>query len=110
MVSIKNYHIRNSATGSFISLELEGEIELIQSLQTGQFYATARRCYISSTFDETTAKLMVGKQIEGSIQRVGCDPYDYTINGTGEVITIAYKYEYAPVTKMLNVENTLVSQ
>lgn len=110
MVFIKNYHVRESETGSFISLELEGDIELIQSQQTGRFYATNRRCFISSTFDEATAKLMVGKKIEGSIDRASCEPYDFTIPQTGEVIKLAHSYEYRPLEIPMATRNVLVTQ
>lgn len=96
MVTIKNYHLREGEQGSFITLELQGEIELVQSANTGRFYATARRCFISSTFDEPTAKLMVGQQIKGNIERVECDPYDFVIEDTGETIQLGYRYDYVP--------------
>jgi len=96
MVIVKNYHLREGEQGNYYSLELIGEPELIQSQNTGRFYATIRRCFISSTFDETIARMMVGKQIKGNIVRVQCDPYEYTLPETGEVITIGHRYDYMP--------------
>lgn len=98
MVTVKNYHLRKKEgeEGTYVSLELAGDLELVQSQNTGRFYATARRCFIYSTFDEATAKLMVGRQIPGSIVRVPCEPYDYTVPETAEVIKLAYKYDYTP--------------
>ena len=96
MVQVKNYHLREGDKGNYISLELMGDMELVQSTNTGRFYATARRCFIFSTFDEPTAKMMVGKQMPGSIVRKECDPYDYAIPETGEVIKLGYKYDYTP--------------
>lgn len=98
MVTIKNYHVRQKADGteSFISLEIIGDIELVQSTNTGRFYATLRKCFISSTFDEPTAKMMLGKSLPGSIQRTQCEPYEFTIPETGEIITISYRWEYSP--------------
>ncbi len=96
MVIVKNYHVREGEQGSFISLELMGDIEMVQSTNTGRYYATARRCFISSTFDELTAKKMVGKEIKGSIKRVPCEAYDYTLPETGEIINLGYKWDYVP--------------
>lgn len=96
MVIVKNYHVREGEQGNFISLELMGDIELVQSTNTGRYYATARRCFISSTFDEATAKMMVGKNVPGVIKRVPCEPYDYTIPETGEIVNLGYTWDYAP--------------
>ena len=98
MVTVKNYHVRtNPADNStFITLELMGDIELLQSQKTGRFYATTRKCFVSSTFDERTAQMMVGKQIKGNITKVECEPYDFTVEETGEVIQLSHKYDYLP--------------
>lgn len=96
MVKVINAHLREGANGSFVSLELQGDLELVQSQTTGRFYATARRCFISSTFDINVAKQFVGKTIKGSIIRVETDPYDYTVPETGEVITLAHNYDFLP--------------
>lgn len=87
---------QNKGGENFISLDLLGSLELVQSQNTGKFYATARRCSIPSTFDEEVARLMVGSKIDGDIVRVSCDPYDYTVKRTGETITLAYSYAYQP--------------
>ena len=45
MVTISNYFVRENKEGhSFISLELTGDVELIQSSLTGKFYASAKLC------------------------------------------------------------------
>jgi hypothetical protein len=96
MVTIKNVHLREGQRGTFVSLELQGDLELIQSLNTGRFYATVRRCFISSTLDEETAKGFIGKQLKGKISRVEADPYDFTVPETGEVIQLAHRWDYVP--------------
>ena len=95
MVTIKAIHPREGEQGNYISLELMGDLELVQSSNTGRFYATVRKCFISSTFDEKTAKVMLGKQIPGLIGRVPCEPYDYTLE-SGETIQLAHRYDYMP--------------
>jgi len=100
MVTIINYAIRENGEGkSFVSLELQGEIEVIQSSQTGKFYATAKRCAIPSTFTEDIARTLVGKQIKGRIDRVQCEAYEYTVKETGEVISLTHTYAYNPEEK-----------
>lgn len=97
MVTIIDYRIAENSEGKpFTSLKLQGGIEPIQSQQTGRFYLTAKTCLIPSTFDETTAKALVGSQMPGKVERVYCEPYDYTIKETGETISLSYRYEYQP--------------
>jgi len=97
MVTIINYHLRTSKEDKdFISLELQGDVEMVQSMKTGKFYATAKKCFIGSTFDEQTAKTLVGTKMPGSIVREECEAYDFTIPETGEVISLAHSYAYCP--------------
>lgn len=97
MVTIINALTRSSKEGkTFAVLQIQGDIEMIQSATTGKFYATAKRCFIPSTFDELTAKSLIGTQIAGNIARVECDHYEYTVPSTGEIITLAHTYEYQP--------------
>ena len=97
MVTVKAAHLRGEGSEkSFVALELSGDLELVQSQNTGRFYATTRRCFIPSTFDIKTAEQFVGKQMPGKIVRVDSDPYDYEIHETGETIRMAHTYEYHP--------------
>jgi hypothetical protein len=97
MVRVVNYHVRQNKEGKdFVTLELQGDLVMVQSLETGRFYATAKKCSITSTFTEDIAKTLVGQQIPGRIERVACEAYDYTVENTGEVITLSHRYEYFP--------------
>ena len=97
MVTISNFKQRTNKEGKeFISLELQGDVELIQSLKSGKFYASARRAFITSTFNSEFAKGLIGTKLPGTIKRVESDPYEYTIPESGELITLAYRYEYQP--------------
>jgi hypothetical protein len=100
MVTIVDYKKRENAEGKeFMSLTVEGDVELIKSSKTGKFYATAKRTSIVSTFDEETCKRIVGKSIPGAIVKVESEPYEYEIPGSsGETVTLNHKYEYRPVT------------
>lgn len=99
MVIVKDYHVREGEQGQYISLELMGDIEMVQSSNTGRFYATARRCFVSSTFNEAIAQRMVGKEMDGRIVRTQCEPYEYTVPESGEVIMLAHSWSYEPDTK-----------
>lgn len=95
MVTIINFKERNKEDGtSFFVLELQGGIELVQSQKTGQFYATAKKAYISSTFDELTCKALIGTQMQGEIEKVECEPFEYTVQETGEIIILSHRYQY----------------
>ncbi|HIC8644174.1 TPA: hypothetical protein ACW7X5_001416 [Elizabethkingia meningoseptica] len=97
MVTITSYKTRKREDGTnFYVLELQSGIELIQSKATGHYYATTKKCYIPATFDESVCKSLKGTEMSGSIQKVECEPYDYTIHDTGELITLNYRYEYKP--------------
>ncbi|MDP1763821.1 MAG: hypothetical protein Q8L07_08015 [Sediminibacterium sp.] len=97
MLTITDFKIAESKQGKeFVSLTLTGGVEFIQSQETGNFYLKGMKCRIPSTLDETSAKALLGTQVPGRIERVGCDSYEYTIKETGEVITLAHTYVYLP--------------
>jgi len=83
MVTIVDYRISKNAEGEqFISLILEGDLTIVQSTETGNFYATAKRSSITSTFTEESAKKLIGRELPGQIIREECDPYLYTVPET----------------------------
>ena len=51
MITVTGYSERTRKDGTtFIALELSGGVELVQSNNTGKFYATVRKTSIPSTF------------------------------------------------------------
>lgn len=97
MLSIVDYKKRESENGdSFIALIVEGGVEMVQSKTTGKFYATSRKASVPSTFTECAAESLLHTQIAGSIKKVDCEPYEYTIQETNEIIQLSYRYEYVP--------------
>ena len=97
MVHIVDYAQRVNSNGeTFFSLIIEGKIEMVKSQESGRFYATARRSSMTSTFTEETCKRLVGEQLPGTIRKIACEPYEYTLPETGEVITLEHRYEYQP--------------
>ncbi len=97
MVQIVGYRECNKEDGSkFYLLELQGGIEMVISNSTGQFYATAKKAVISSTFDESTCKALIGTQMKGSIVKQEVTPYEYIIKETGEEVVLTHKWVYTP--------------
>ncbi len=97
MVTIINFKERSKEDGtSFFVLEVQGGIEMVQSKVTGNFYATAKKAYLPSTFDALTCQALVGTQMPGSIEKEACEPYEYTVKETGEIITLTHRYCYVP--------------
>jgi hypothetical protein len=102
MVTIVDYKARTSEDGrEFNVLILQGDLEMIQSKETGKFYATAKKCSISCTFDDITCSTLIGKTLPGQIEKVEVDPYEYNVPGTDEIITLTHTYFYDPVPKTM---------
>ena len=95
MVKINNYHPReNDDNEIFFVLEVLGEVEFVKSSETGRTYATRRKVYIPTTFDEEACKDLIGQSMPGRIIKEECAPYDYTIKDTGEIIQLDFQYVY----------------
>ena len=110
MVIILNAHERTRKDNKpFVSLELSGDIELVQSQATGRFYATVRKTFISTTFDLETAKSFIGQKLPGNIHRVECDPYEFIVPEAGEQIELAHRWEYQPEEFYQPVETRLLN-
>jgi hypothetical protein len=93
-VKIIDYKQRITDAGkAFFALILQGGIEIITS-KTGKQYITIRKVNLPTTFDELTCQSLVGQDLPGSINKVICDPYEYTIPETGEVVILTHRYEY----------------
>ncbi len=91
---INAFEIENAEGDTFVSLELQGGITMIQSKSSGKFYATSKRTRIASTFDLETAKHMIGEKIPGSIEKVSCPPYEYQVPNSDEVVTLDFTYQF----------------
>jgi len=97
MVKVISWKLAQNKEGKdFVSIQLQGGIEALQSQQTGKMYLTARSTWIACTFDSTTAEALIGSTLPGDIQKAQCNPYDYTIKETGEVIKLTHTFEYFP--------------
>ena len=95
MVTIVDYRVRESRDGEpFIALIVQGGIELVKSKETGMFYATAKKASIPSTFDEKTCESLIGQELDGTIQKVQCEPYEVTDQETGEIWELDFRWVY----------------
>ena len=97
MISVIGYAVRQTKDGrEFNALILQGGLHIAQSQKTGNQYATIKKCSIPSTFDEETAKGMIGEKLPGSIEKKSCDPYEFVNKETGEVIELNYRWAFVP--------------
>ncbi len=111
MVKIVNYQKRQNEAGKvFFVLELQSGVELVLSQQTGQYYATAKKAYITSTFDDETCKALVGTEMQGSIEKISTEPYQYTIKETGEITILNHKYVFVPEGQNVSREDTAIQK
>lgn len=95
MVTVINFKKRKNAKDEdFNTLELQGDVELIRAVDTGKFYAHARKATITSTLDDATCKALIGTKFPGLIKRVDCDDYSYLVPGTNDTITLNHQYQY----------------
>jgi hypothetical protein len=103
MVTISNfYEVERKDGTKFISLELTGQAELLQSQTTGKWYATLRKCRIPSTFDANVAQSMIGQRITGEVVKVITEPYDFVNPRTGKVMRLQHSYAYSQDSKQEN--------
>jgi hypothetical protein len=97
MVTVIGWQKRQKENGeSFNVLNLQGGIELIKSLKTGKFYATARKTNLVCTFNDDVCESLVKKELPGTIEKMECEPYEYQIPSSGEVVTLNYNYVFNP--------------
>lgn len=97
MVTVVDYAKRQDSAGKeFYCLVLNGDLEMIQSQKTGNYWATALKAGITTTFNEAVCKSLIGRTLPGEIQRVEVEPYEFTIEETGEVITRTHRSKYNP--------------
>ena len=111
MVRIIGFKQREKEDGTlFFILELQGGIEMVKSLETSQFYATAKKAFVTSTFDEQTCKALVGTEMPGSITKAEVAPYTYVVKETGEELILNHRYVYVPENEQKSENDKLIDQ
>ena len=97
MVKIKNFKTAFNAEGKeFTMIQVTGEVEAVQSKQSGRMYLTVRTAMVPTTFDEATAESLIGNELPGRVEKVACPEYEYTVPESGEVVTLTHRFEYVP--------------
>src|SRR6478752_2733966 len=86
--------IKKENTKEFNMLVVQGGIEPLVSKTTGRIYFTVRKANVSTTFDTETCKALIGTDLPGTIEKRTCDPYDYTVPETGEIINLRHILQY----------------
>jgi hypothetical protein len=95
MVRIIDVKTISTETGkAFNMLVVQGGIEPLVSNKTGKIYLTARKANISTTFDAITCKTLIGTELPGKVEKVVCEPYEYTVKETGEILTLKHNWQY----------------
>jgi hypothetical protein len=95
MVKISNVLQRTTAEGkTFIVLELEGGLQVQKSQTAGNLYVCIPKCTIPCTFDEETARGLIGSTLPGEIIRIPCESYTFINPQTKEPLTLHYRYSY----------------
>ena len=95
MVRIIDYKVRENRDGDvFIALIVQGGIQLVKSKESGMYYATSKKASLPSTFDEETCKSLIGQELDGTVEKVDCEPYEITNEETGEVLQLNYRWVY----------------
>lgn len=95
MVTVINFKKRKNAKDEeFFTLELQGEVEMLRAVNTGKYYAHARKATITTTLNEPTCKSLIGTKFPGLIKKVECEEYSYVVAGTNDTITLNHQYQY----------------
>ena len=96
MVSVKEIKkAKNSNGEEFFGLIVQSGAVAVKSKKTGRIYLTAKTAFIATTFDEETASSMIGMEFEGTIRKVATEPFEYTIEETGEIVMLSHRWEYS---------------
>lgn len=109
MVTVKEVKKMENAKGEeFFGLIVQSGAMAVKSNTSGRVYFTAKTAFVATTFDEHTASSLIGQEFEGTIKKVQTEPYEYTIEETGEVIELSHRWEY--VDPALEMEEQVVSE
>lgn len=108
MVKIVDFKTHQTEDGEeFCALVVQGGVEAVKSKETNRTYLTARTARVSCTFNEVMCKSLIGTELPGSIKKVEVEPYEYTVEGTGEFISLTHRYEYMDEEESVITENVI---
>ena len=81
---------------SSMHLSSQGGIEMVCQKNSVAIMPQPSRQASQAHSMKPLAKALVGTKLPGKIARIRCDPYEYTIKETGEVITLTHRWAYNP--------------
>jgi len=94
MVTVTGFKtVENEDGDSYIRLQLSGGLEMVKSKETGNFYATIRKCSIPCTFPEEVAQTMIGTKMSGEIVKQEVEEYEFTLDN-GETLTLNHRWTF----------------
>lgn len=110
MVRITDYkNVKKESGKEFNMLVVQGGIEPLVSKKTGRIYFTVRKANVTTTFDKETCKLLIGNELQGTVKKRLCEPYEYTVPETGEIITLTYTWQYIDP-DVINADNQIINK
>ncbi len=83
----------NRDGGTYYKLVIEGGVRTVISSETGLPYLTSQKMAIPTTFSKEQCEGMVGKRLDGEIEKVPCEPYEITVNGETQMRDFRYVYQ-----------------
>ena len=86
--------ITNETGKAFSMLVVQGGLEPLVSNKTGKIYLTMRKANVPTTFDAITCNSLIGTELPGKVEKVACEPYEYTVKETGEIMTLKHNWQY----------------
>jgi len=94
---------------AFNMLVVQGGVEPLVSNKTGKIYLTMRKANVYTTFDVNTCKLLLGSELPGKVEKVECEPYEYTVKETGEILTLKHNWQYIDE-DLMNAHSQIISK
>lgn len=111
MVTVSGYEEKKNQRGErFIVLNLVSDVVMEKSPNTGNYFANIYKANIVASFNEETAKLMVGKQLPGAIIKKDCEPYEYVVKSTGAKKILTHTFEYVENGKDVYADNQTIGE
>ena len=86
--------VKTEVGKEFNMLVVQGGIEPLVSNKTGKIYFTMRKAIVSTTFDAATCSSLIGTELPGKVEKVDCQPYEYIVKETGEILTLSHNWQY----------------
>ena len=97
MVEIVNCKQVTTVEGKvFTSIEIQGNVRLVKSKLTENYYLAANKTRISSALSLDYCRTLIGQKLPGTIEKIDCEPYEYINPETNEALTLHHTFVYSP--------------